>query len=110
MNRSDLSTINFNDIYVDYDWAAKQPERYETAINIFEDNFGTAGDFEIYSAPGRTEIGGNHTDHQHGEVLAASINRDAIAIVKKDAWCLANDEQKKGAIKKLLNFLNYKIF
>lgn len=83
MNRSDLSTINFNDIYVDYDWAAKQPERYEAAINIFEDNFGTAGDFEIYSAPGRTEIGGNHTDHQHGEVLAASINRDAIAIVRK---------------------------
>ena len=83
MNRSDLSTINFNDIYVDYDWAAKQPERYEAAINIFEDNFGTAGDFEIYSAPGRTEIGGNHTDHQHGEVLAASINRDAIAITRK---------------------------
>ena len=67
MNRSDLSTINFNDIYVDYDWAAKQPERYEAAINIFEDNFGTAGDFEIYSAPGRTEIGGNHTDHQHDD-------------------------------------------
>lgn len=83
MNRSDLSTINFNDIYVDYDWAAKQPERYEAAINIFEDNFGTADDFEIYSAPGRTEIGGNHTDHQHGEVLAASINRDAIAITRK---------------------------
>ena len=38
---------------------------------------------EIYSAPGRSEIGGNHTDHQHGEVLAASINNDAIAIVKK---------------------------
>lgn len=38
---------------------------------------------EIYSAPGRSEIGGNHTDHQHGEVLATSINLDAIAIVKK---------------------------
>ncbi len=35
------------------------------------------------SAPGRSEIGGNHTDHQHGEVLATSINLDAIAIVKK---------------------------
>ena len=36
----------------------------------------------IYSAPGRSEVGGNHTDHQHGEILAASINRDAIAITK----------------------------
>ena len=37
-------------------------------------------DVIIVSAPGRTEVGGNHTDHQHGQVLAASINDDAIAI------------------------------
>lgn len=78
----DLSTIDFTDIYVDPEWAAKQPERYEKAIGIFEDNFGSSENIKIYSAPGRTEIGGNHTDHQHGEVLAASINRDAIAIVR----------------------------
>ena len=36
-----------------------------------------------FSAPGRTEIGGNHTDHQHGEILATSINLDAIAVIKK---------------------------
>ena len=43
------------------------------------------GDTEvsIFSAPGRSEVGGNHTDHQHGQVLAASINLDAIAIVAK---------------------------
>ena len=40
-------------------------------------------DVEIYSAPGRSEVGGNHTDHQNGEILAASINLDAIGIVKK---------------------------
>ena len=34
-----------------------------------------------FSAPGRTEIGGNHTDHQHGCVLAAAVNLDAIAVV-----------------------------
>ena len=33
----------------------------------------------LYSAPGRTEIGGNHTDHQHGRVLAVSVNIDMIA-------------------------------
>ena len=39
---------------------------------------------EVYSAPGRSEVGGNHTDHQHGMVLATSINLDAIAIVNKN--------------------------
>ena len=81
--KTDLSVIDFNDIYIDPAWAAKQPARYEAAIKVFEENFGADGGIEIYSAPGRTEIGGNHTDHQHGEVLAASINRDAIAVVRK---------------------------
>ena len=81
--KTDLSVIDFNDIYIDPAWAAKQPARYEAAIKVIEENFGADGGIEIYSAPGRTEIGGNHTDHQHGEVLAASINRDAIAIVRK---------------------------
>ena len=81
--RPDLSKIDFTDIYVDPEWAALQPGRYENAVKTFEENFGSADDAQIYSAPGRTEIGGNHTDHQHGEVLAASINRDAIAVVKK---------------------------
>ncbi len=36
----------------------------------------------IFSAPGRTEIGGNHTDHQHGRVLAGAVNLDIIACVK----------------------------
>ncbi|MFR4475865.1 MAG: galactokinase family protein [Ruminococcus callidus] len=36
-----------------------------------------------FSAPGRTELGGNHTDHQRGHVLAASINLDVIAVVAR---------------------------
>ena len=59
---------------------AAQRTRYQAAISKYEELFGE-GDVEIYSAPGRTEICGNHTDHQHGSVLAASINLDAIAIV-----------------------------
>ena len=79
----DLSSIDFTDIYVDPSWAAVQPARYEAAVRVFEERFGEGDGIEIYSAPGRTEVGGNHTDHQHGEVLAASINRDAIAVVRK---------------------------
>lgn len=70
------------DIYIDTDKIPYQTRRYISAIEEYEKAFGI-DEVEIYSAPGRSEIGGNHTDHQHGEVLAASINNDAIAIVKK---------------------------
>ena len=59
----------------------KYSDRYIDVINGFEETFGKDGDIALFSAPGRTEIGGNHTDHQHGMVLAASVNLDAIAIV-----------------------------
>lgn len=77
----DISVIDFEEIYLDN--ADRQQKRYEAAIDAFARNFGTREGIGIYSAPGRTEICGNHTDHQHGEVLAASINLDAIAVVKK---------------------------
>ena len=70
------------EIYVDSSVLPYQTARYQKAIQKFEELYG-AGEAEIYSAPGRSEVGGNHTDHQHGEVLAASINLDAIAIVRK---------------------------
>jgi len=40
----------------------------------------TAGELRVFSVPGRTELGGNHTDHNHGKVLAASIQLDAVAV------------------------------
>ena len=55
-------------------------ERLINAVNNFEELFGTNRDISIFSAPGRTEVGGNHTDHQHGHVLAASVNLDVIAV------------------------------
>ena len=68
------------DIYLDESKLAYQRERYVEAIEEFERIYGS-GEASIFSAPGRSEIGGNHTDHQHGEVLAASVNLDAIAVV-----------------------------
>lgn len=55
--------------------------RYAKACDSFVDLFGNREDIRIFSAPGRTEVGGNHTDHQHGRVLAGSVNLDVIAIV-----------------------------
>ena len=69
------------DIYLDESKMAYQRDRYAAAIEQFEKLYGAA-EVSIYSAPGRSEIGGNHTDHQNGEVLAASVNLDAIAIVE----------------------------
>jgi len=61
----------------------KQYQRYEKLIQkhleVFEDN-----DLHIISTPGRTELSGNHTDHNHGRVLAASINLDSVAVVTKN--------------------------
>lgn len=57
-----------------------QKERYKNAILTFLQKFPTRDDIKIYSAPGRTEIGGNHTDHQHGNVLAAAVNLDIVAV------------------------------
>ena len=79
----DLSVIDYKDIYGTDESAALQKDRYERAISEFTKTFEGAEPEAIFSAPGRTEVGGNHTDHQHGEVLAASINKDAIAIVSK---------------------------
>lgn len=60
----------------------QQKERYLELLNRYEALYGDE-EAEIYSAPGRSEVSGNHTDHQFGKVLAASINLDAIAIVSK---------------------------
>ena len=72
------------DVYGDESILSYLRERVAGAIDSFAENFAEE-EVAIYSAPGRTEVGGNHTDHQHGKVLAASINRDAIAVVSKSS-------------------------
>ncbi len=60
-----------------------QKDRYIKAIEEFEKLYPDTYDIAIFSAPGRTEVGGNHTDHQHGRVLAAAVNLDVIAVAAK---------------------------
>ena len=72
-------------IYIDDSKIKYQTERYTNAVKKYTELFSDSEDYDddvcIISAPGRTEVCGNHTDHQRGEILAASINDDAIAIV-----------------------------
>lgn len=70
------------DLYEDKTLLKYQRKRYIDAIDSFVELYGD-NEVDIYSAAGRSEVGGNHTDHQHGCVLAASINLDAIAVVSK---------------------------
>ena len=60
-----------------------QRARYLAAAKGFLDTFGDGeGELMLFSAPGRTEIGGNHTDHNHGRVIAGSVDLDVIAVVR----------------------------
>ena len=58
---------------------ASEAARYAAVLDGLEKTFGSHAEAGLYSAPGRTEISGNHTDHQHGRVLAGSVNIDMIA-------------------------------
>ena len=58
-----------------------QRARYSAACDGFAASFPDSGEVHLFSAPGRTEICGNHTDHQHGCVLAAAVDLDVIGIV-----------------------------
>lgn len=58
-------------------------ERYRKVITGFEDTYGDK-DILLFSSPGRTEISGNHTDHNYGKVLAGSINLDCVGAAAKN--------------------------
>ena len=74
----------FKRVYVTDEAVKAQYERYVSLAEDFAALFGEDRDARLFSAPGRTEVGGNHTDHNHGRVLAASINLDAIAVASKN--------------------------
>jgi galactokinase len=58
-------------------------QRFIDAIHAYAAQFGENDDIALFSAPGRTELCGNHTDHQGGHVLAGSVNLDIIAVASK---------------------------
>ena len=71
-------------VYVTDSEVEAQYARYAAVIDAFSELFSGERDIRLFSAPGRTEVGGNHTDHNHGRVLAAGINLDAIAAAAKN--------------------------
>ena len=66
-----------------YSDTGAQTKRFLEAIDAFEEKYSEERDIVLFSVPGRSEICGNHTDHNHGCVLAGAIDRDIIAIAAK---------------------------
>ena len=69
----------FANIYKTQD-IESQKSRYMRAVEKFTALYPNRNDIHVYSAPGRTEIGGNHTDHQHGCVIAGAVDLDVIGV------------------------------
>jgi len=67
----------------DPDVLQEQALRYTTILKSFQETY-PGDEASIFSSPGRSEIGGNHTDHNHGRVLAGAVNLDNIAVAAKN--------------------------
>ena len=70
-------------LYLDASLTDYHRARYVKLLEEFQRRFGQ-DDVSLLSVAGRSEVGGNHTDHQHGKVIACSINLDMIAVCRKN--------------------------
>lgn len=82
---SDALLESFRKVYVTDEFSRAQYERYSQTISDFISIYGDKErEISLFCAPGRSEVCGNHTDHNHGCVLAAGISLDAIAVASKN--------------------------
>ena len=78
-NNDSFIELYGNDVHI----LKKQAERYSNLLDKFKASF-NSGEPEFFSSPGRTEIGGNHTDHNYGRVLAGAVSLDNVAVAAKN--------------------------
>jgi galactokinase len=84
MKINNANNSTFRELYgVNEEVLKEQANRYNNLIEKFKTSFGLK-DIMIFNSPGRTEIGGNHTDHNYGRVLAGAVNLDNIAVAGKN--------------------------
>jgi len=82
---SDGNNPIFKELYGnDSNILSAQAKRYQNLLKGFESKY-KSDNVSVFSSPGRTEIGGNHTDHQYGRVLAGSVNMDNIAVASPNS-------------------------
>lgn len=81
-------------VYVTDSAVEEQKPRYIRTLKKFVELFGDDRQVMVLSAPGRTEICGNHTDHNNGKVLAGAINLDAIAVAAKSDEMIIHEKSE----------------
>lgn len=83
-----IESNQYNDImkklYFTDEAVASQKIRYKSLVELYASLYPVNDEIRFFSAPGRTEVCGNHTDHNRGKVMAAAINLDAIAAACKN--------------------------
>lgn len=83
--KAELSSGKYQETFKKlYPNSSNAAERYCYVVDKFVEKYGDSDGLRLFSAPGRTEVGGNHTDHQHGCVLAAGVDLDVIAVARKN--------------------------
>ncbi len=88
-------------IYITDEKVDVQKKRYASLLDDYAEFFTKSDEIKFFSAPGRTEVGGNHTDHNHGKVLAAGIDLDAVAAVSENSTNIINVKSKNYKINSL---------
>ncbi|MBP9989324.1 MAG: galactokinase [Ruminococcus sp.] len=83
------------EVYLDDASVEIEKTREIQILDEFYKIFGECDNVKMFSAPGRTEVGGNHTDHNHGKVLAASVNLDIVAAAVKTDNSIACEKSMK---------------
>ena len=76
---NDMAKVSLEHLYTEQ---ASALERIQKLENGLKREWGQE-DVRFFSAPGRSEIGGNHTDHQHGRILACAVDLDMLAAAAK---------------------------
>lgn len=98
----DVLKNNFSKIYEsNIEEINYQIERYKKLLENFENTFGEEKNISIISTPGRTELSGNHTDHNGGKVIAASISLDTVIAFAKSENIISIKSDKYDEIFKV---------
>jgi len=106
---TDQLTARICEVYgCDPSRAAHYGLRFAEAAQAFDNQFPASGEASVFTAPGRTEIGGNHTDHQHGHVLAGSVDLDVIAVAAPNSDGLIRIKSE-GYPVDIINVMNLRI-
>ena len=76
-----LANIKKGELFANANITRNPAERFGALLEEFIERYGDERDVNLFSVPGRSELAGNHTDHNHGRVIACSVDLDIVAVV-----------------------------